>query len=311
MQCPRLDHFVRFNYNGTVSRCGHMINAPQFQTLEDMEKSDWLSNVKLQLKPKECARCFETELANGTSIRINAIKFHQQQNIPNYLSVGGVLDNVCNSACFTCDENHSTRIGSLTSKIFPIVDNSNNFWKLPLHRIVHLDINGGEPSASKNYKNLLKNLPSNIKSIRVNTNGSIFLDEVIDIINKGIKVTVTVSLDGINEVHDFVRWPIKWKKFYHNLLRYKSIPNLDLNTWTTISALNIGDFENIEKFVADNGLNHSYAFLHYPDPINVKYKNKMTEQFNYLFPNLVATDKNNQEELDSWLIKQKHVRDLE
>lgn len=310
MQCPRLDHFVRFNYNGTVSRCGHMIDPPQFNTLDDMERSDWLTNIKLQLRPKECTRCFETEAVNGTSIRINAIKFHQQQTVPNYLSVGGVLDNICNSACLTCDENHSTKIGSLESKTFAIVDNSNNFWKLPLHRIVHLDINGGEPSASKNYKNLLKNLPTNVKSIRINTNCSFFIEEIVDIIDKGIKVTVTVSLDGINEVHDFIRWPIKWNKFHQNLLTYKNVPNLDLNTWTTVSALNIGDFENITKFVAKNCINHSYAFLHQPDPINVKYKNNLTEQFRYLFPNRIAIDKNNQEELDSWLNKQKHLRGL-
>jgi len=286
-----------------------MIDPPQFNTINDMEKSDWLSNIKIQLKPKECARCFETESVNGESIRINAIKFHQQQTIPNYLSVGGVLDNVCNSACLTCDNNHSTKIGSLESKTFPIIDNSNNFWKLPLNRIVHIDINGGEPSASKNYKNLLNNLPHNVKSIRVNTNCSIFLDEVIDIINKGIKVTVTASLDGINGVHDFVRWPIKWDKFYQNLLRYKSIPDLDLNTWTTVSALNIGDFINIKKFVTQNNINHSYAFLHHPDPINVKYKNNLTEQYKDLFPNKIATDKNNQQELDSWLFVQKQLRD--
>ena len=38
MYCPRLDHFVRFNPNGTVSRCGHMVNSPEFDTLEKMGK---------------------------------------------------------------------------------------------------------------------------------------------------------------------------------------------------------------------------------------------------------------------------------
>ena len=179
MYCPRLDHFVRFNPNGTVSRCGHMVRQPQFATLEDMESSKWLVGVKENMAqdiwPIECERCMQTEQANGTSIRLNAIKFHKLQKQTDYLSVGGILDNVCNSACQTCDENYSTLIGGLKSKTYPIVDNSKRFWSLPTDRIVHLDINGGEPSASKNYKQILANLPKNFKSVRINNNCNLII----------------------------------------------------------------------------------------------------------------------------------------
>lgn len=308
MQCPRLDHFVRFNPNGTVSRCGHMISPPQFDSLLAMNNSDWLERIRIQLAPKECVRCIETERLNGTSIRLNAIKFHQQQTRPDYIVVGGVLDNVCNSGCLTCDEQYSTKIGSLKSRIFPIVDNSTRFWKLPTHRIVHLDINGGEPSASKNYRYLLANLPKNVQSIRINTNGSIIIDEIEDLINKGIRVTVTVSLDGINDVHDYIRWPIKWDKFYDNLLYYKNIKGIDLNTWTTVSALNIHNFLDIKKFTSDLNINHSYAFLHNPDPISVKYKNNLTLPYSNIFPGKVAVDINNQTDLDKFIEEQNSLR---
>jgi sulfatase maturation enzyme AslB (radical SAM superfamily) len=308
MQCPRLDHFVRFNPDGTVSRCGHMINPPKFDSLLAMEHSEWLANIREQLHPAECARCQETESINSTSIRVNAIKFHQKQTRPDYLIVGGVLDNICNSGCLTCDENHSTKIGSLTSKVYPIVDNSNKFWSLPLERIVHLDINGGEPSASKNYRDILKNVPPNVESIRINTNCSIVIDEIAELLDKGIQVTVTVSLDGINEVHDFVRWPIKWDKFYDNLMYYKGMDKLELNTWTTVSALNIHNFMAIKQFVANHQINHSYAFLYNPDPINVKYENDLTIPYKNIFPGIVAVDKNNQFELDEFIKKQKELR---
>lgn len=310
MQCPRLNHFVRFNPNGTVSRCGHMVSPPQFKSLQDMENSEWLERVRIQLTPKECVRCIETERVNGTSIRLNAIKFHQQQTRPDYLVVGGVLDNICNSGCLTCDEHHSTKIGSLNSRVYPIVDNSASFWHLPTYRIVHLDINGGEPSASKNYRHLLANPPKNVQSIRINTNCSMIIDEVEDLINKGIRVTVTVSLDGIEDVHDFVRWPIKWDKFYNNLMYYKNIEGLDLNTWTTVSALNIHNFIAIKQFAAKHKINHSYAFLHNPDPINVKYKNNLTEPYSNIFPGIVAVDRDNQTELDEFIGKQKGLRGL-
>ena len=94
MYCPRLDHFVRFNSNGTVSRCGHMVDAPQFNTLEDMEASGWLANTKELMKfdqwPKECIRCQETE---PNSIRVYATALNNQTIQKDYLQVGGVLDN--------------------------------------------------------------------------------------------------------------------------------------------------------------------------------------------------------------------------
>lgn len=310
MQCSRLDHFVRFNPDGTVSRCGHMINPPRFNSLLEMENSDWLQTVKSHDRPVECMRCVETESINNTSIRLNAIEFHKKQTQPDYLIVGGVLDNICNSGCLTCNQELSTKIGSLLSKTYPIVDNTNHFWKLPIERIVHLDINGGEPSASKNYKEILKNPPPNIKSIRINTNCSLIIDEVESLIDRGIQITVTVSLDGIEEVHDFVRWPIKWDKFYDNLMFYKSIKEIDLNTWTTVSALNIHNFIAIKQFVAKHQINHSYAFLHDPKPLSVQYQNNLTLPYKEMFPNIVAVDKNNQHELDEFIQQQKQMRDI-
>ena len=310
MQCPRLDHFVRLNPNGTVSRCGHMVDAPQFASLNDLDNSEWLYKTKQTIWPKECIRCRETESLGQESIRLHAIKFHQKQSRPDYLCVGGVLDNICNSGCLTCNKEHSTKIGSLHSKIYPIIDNTNRFWDLPTNRIVHLDINGGEPSASKNYKEVLQNLPSSIQSVRINTNCSIIIDDIETLINRGVRVTVTVSLDGIEEVHDFVRWPIKWDKFYANLMFYKSLKKIDLNTWTTVSALNLHNFTAIEQFTANNRLKHSFAFLHSPDPLNVRYKNNLTDPYQNMFPGVVAVDRNNQVELDEFIDREKALRGL-
>ena len=162
MYCPRLDHFVRFNTNGTVSRCGHMVDPPQYDSLEIMEASSWLANTKELMKldqwPTECVRCQETK---PYSIRMYATELDRQTTQKDYLQVGGILDNLCNAACQTCNQNLSSRIGSLNGPGFPIINNLDQFWKLPQDRIVHLDINGGEPAYSKNYKQLLKNLPPN------------------------------------------------------------------------------------------------------------------------------------------------------
>jgi len=269
MYCPRLDHFVRFNSNGTVSRCGHMVNAPQFDSLADMESSMWLAKTKEKMSsgqwPGECVRCQETE---PDSIRAYATALDNLTTQKDYLQVGGVLDNLCNAACQTCNENLSSRIGSLNGPGFPIINNIDQFWSLPQERIVHLDINGGEPSYSKNYKKILSNLPPNLKTLRLNTNCSTVLNELTDIANCGIEVTVTVSCDGIGAVHDFVRWPIPWQDFYRNLMTYKTMP-VTLNLWTTVSVLNVNDLPNIQQFAKEHGFDHSYAYLKSPVELSV------------------------------------------
>lgn len=277
MHCPRLKHFARLNPNGTISRCGHMINAPEFQSLESMESSAWLTEINdkfaCDIWPVECQRCEQTEKENGTSIRLNAIKLDASQTQPDYLQIGGVLDNVCNAACQTCGPSCSTRIGSLHRKDFPIVNNSEQFWQLPQERILHLDINGGEPSYSKNYKRLLQNLPPNLQTLRLNTNCGTVLTELVDIVKQGIEVTVTVSCDGIGPVHDFVRWPIPWNDFYNNLMIYKSMP-VKLNLWTTVSVLNVDDLPNIISFAQEHNIDHSYAYLKTPVELDVNNTNR-------------------------------------
>jgi molybdenum cofactor biosynthesis enzyme MoaA len=294
MQCPRLDHFVRFNPNGTVSRCGHMVNAPQYKSLEQMEASSWLANTKALFRfdtwPKECVRCQEVEQQTPSSIRIHAIALDALETQRDYLQVGGVLDNVCNAACQTCSPECSTRIGALTSKTFPIVDNSNRFWSLPQQRIRHLDINGGEPSYSKNYKKLLANLPPNLRTLRLNTNCNVVLEELTEIANRGIEVTVTVSCDGIGLVHEFVRWPIKWTTFYQNLMTYKTMP-VRLNLWTTVSVLNLHDLPNIQAFAKEHGIDHGYAYLKEPKELDV--------------------DNKNQEQVQAYIQRQKQLRGIE
>ena len=272
MQCPRLDHFVRFNPNGTVSRCGHMVAPAEFDSLEAMESSAWLANIKQQMSqgswPAECIRCQEVEATEPSSVRIHALALDQQTSEADYLQVGGVLDNVCNAACMTCSPDCSTRIGNLHGKDFTTINNLDRFWNLPQERIMHLDINGGEPSYSKNYKHILANLPPNLRTLRLNTNCNVVLEELTAIADQGIEVTVTVSCDGIGKKFEFVRWPIAWETFYANLMTYKTMP-VCLNLWTTVSVLNQDDLPNIQAFAQEHGIDHGYAYLKEPYQLSV------------------------------------------
>ena len=81
MYCPRLEHFTRLNRNGSVGKCGHMLNAKGFDTLEALDQSKWLQDVKDKMSkdqwPAECLRCEKSEQVKGESVRTNSIKRHK------------------------------------------------------------------------------------------------------------------------------------------------------------------------------------------------------------------------------------------
>jgi sulfatase maturation enzyme AslB (radical SAM superfamily) len=232
-----------------------------------------------------------------------------------YLIVGGVLDNVCNSACQSCHAGLSTKIGSLESKDYPRVDNYEVFKKLPQERIIEFDVNGGEPTASKNYKKVLKALPENVKIVRMNTNGSRMIPEIEEVLKRNIMVIVTMSLDGIGQVHDYARWPIKWDNYKKTLDAYLALQKqyklLQLDFWTTVSCLNIKTLPDIINFAKNKNIPHDWAFLEQPSVLSVKYDNKFTRLAKIMSPKEIAVDRNNDKELEDFIGRQDALRNID
>ena len=190
-----------------------------------------------------------------------------------------------------------------------------------------MDVNGGEPTASPNYKKLLRNLPGAVKIVRINTNCSRMIGEIKDLLRKDIKVIVTISFDGVGDTHDYVRWPILWKDFKNNVEKYISMrdqyENLRLNFWTTVSCLNAADLDNIIEFASTNKIDHSYGFCIRPDVLDIRHENKLTlrarEKFSKTGNKLLLAvgnkcctfKKNNDEQLKKFILSQDALRHID
>lgn len=321
MFCPRLEHFIRLNADGTIGKCGHMINAKGFNTYNELKESNWLQTIKDRMDndqwPNECVRCQQSEKVKGQSVRTNSIDRHKMLYPirKDYLIIGGVLDNVCNSACQSCNAGLSTKIGSLESfKNYTRVNNYELYKNLPLDRMLELDVSGGEPTASKNYKKVLNNLPKNTRIVRMNTNGSKTIREIEDALRRDIMVIVTMSLDGVGMVHDYTRWPIKWSNYEKTVDYYKNLQEkyklLKLDFWTTVSCLNVGNLDNIINFARNKKISHDWAFLTRPEVLNVKYTNRFTSIAKHLYPTEIAIDRDNDQQLEQFLQSQDRVRNI-
>lgn len=321
MWCPRLDHFVRLNHTGKIGKCGHMTNAKEFDNLEELQQSGWLQNIKAQMQdgkwPEECVRCEMTEKVKGESVRTNSIERHKLLHPirKDYLIVGGVLDNICNSACQSCNAGLSSKIGSLEyGKEYPRINNYDVLMTLPLERMVELDVNGGEPTASKNYKRVLSELPKSTRIVRLNTNGSRIINEIEDVLKRNIMVIITMSLDGIGKVHDYARWPIKWDDYLKTVDAYldlkKKYKLLQLDFWTTVSCLNVENLPSIIEFAESKGVPHDWAFLRRPDVLSVRYKNDFTVPARDLYPDTIAVDRDNTKQLAEFINRQDRLRGI-
>jgi sulfatase maturation enzyme AslB (radical SAM superfamily) len=303
-----------------------MTNPPSFKDYETMMSSPWTQQIRDTLDadqfPKECIRCKISEDSNQHSIRQSAIEEHDKQTKKDYLVADVMLDNLCNLGCQFCSPMASSKIGALySSSNYVVHDNRSHFEKLPLDRITQIDLAGGEPSYSKNIKNLLTNLPINVNSLRINTNCTTFMDEIIPLLDKGFNISISISLDGVGKVQEYVRWPIKWDKFCNVLNQYKDLQtkypdNLNLGFWTTINALNINDFNNIKSFTDSVNISFSYSLLQTPLALNIKYKNSLTIKakedsiINEIFNKQLACDIDNQQSLDNFLSKQDTLRGI-
>ena len=140
------------------------------------------------------------------------------------------------------------------------------------------------------------------------------IQELEDILKNGVTAIVTLSLDGIDHVHDYVRWPIKWTKYNENVQRYIELrdryKNLHLDFWTTLSCLNLNDFANIQAYAAQMRITHNWAFLHTPKVLDVRYTNRFTEYAEHEFIGQVAIDEDNDHELERYIKRQDLLRDI-
>jgi len=161
--------------------------------------------------------------------------------------------NLCNLICKMCNPKNSTQIGKdydelhrLDPEEFSAVLSldkssagydgviSEEQWVMydryiPYMRVLYLA--GGEPTLSKDNIRLLKRCVelgyAHKIAITINTNITNINTDLLDVISQFGYVVIIASLDGINEVQEYIRYPSKWTAIQKNLDR--------IAAWTAIS----------------------------------------------------------------------------
>lgn len=221
-------------------------------------KKDMLSDVK----HSRCSYCYmvednQTFGMNTTSNRVWYLKKLAPKDLDFFDKVENyrlnMVDlrwkNTCNFACIYCGPDLSSVWASELNLPQRINDDalqqSLNYIYSNIDTINHIYLAGGEPLLIKENLVLLKkiyNKKSDIE-IRINTNLSVINNDIYDLLKKFKKVHWTVSVDGIENEFEYVRYGSSWQQFLKNLMQLRQdfeIINFN-STWCIMTANGVLD----------------------------------------------------------------------
>lgn len=250
-----------------------------------------VENIKQQMlngiRPVECSVCWNIEERGKKSdrqLKNEAFDFYANKDIKviqqdckkgNYSTqiVKLYTSNLCNATCATCNSNHSSAWASLTNAQNKKLKITNTpFDRLDYSNIKMLTFVGGEPLYEKRNFGILQNLLSKGNSdcfVSLNTNGSVHLtDNQIDTLKSFKNLNICISIDGIQEKFEYIRFPLKWETLLKNIDIFRK-NSIVINVSYTISNLNLLYYEETIEWFNKEGLSFNHNLVSYPSYFNI------------------------------------------
>ena len=257
----------------------------------------------------QCSFCYREEALGKKSKRMIENERHDDLlreldkktvNPPVYLDLR--LGNKCNLKCRTCNplfssawsdevKNHpeNSAIQSYASQV-TTVSSYKDWYSNPktwesvsdyCDDLREVYLTGGEPMLIKEHELFLKQMVASYKSqnihLRYNTNLTVLPDYATQYFPHFKKVTLSCSIDGIQERNEWLRHPSRWTAIEENLKRACLLPkNVIVEVNCAISAYNILHFADLVVFFANfskaqnRKIEVSADLVHEPEVMNLK-----------------------------------------
>jgi sulfatase maturation enzyme AslB (radical SAM superfamily) len=145
-------------------------------------------------------------------------------------------------------------------------------------KVVYWDLYGAEPLVIQPLLNLLRHTADQghavNQQIYINTNGTIWRDEFIETFARFQSVHIGISIDGIGQQFEYMRYPAEWDHLTHNLDRYQMLAQthstVHIDVCITASLLNVWYLPEYLDFFADRGIAVGINLLHAPEHLNMR-----------------------------------------
>lgn len=242
------------------------------------------------------------------------------------------LGNTCNLRCRTCNPDSSSSWVTEWYDIYQIHRQSKTdflqkyktirniysptnekLWQTLedwIPKCIMIDFYGGEPLLVERSWDILKRCVaegySKDQELHFNTNATLFLNETqIETIKQFKQVNISLSIDGIEQKFEYMRYPAKWDIVSDNIEKYSQLmqnnTNIRVDFCYTVSILNVWDIVEFDLFVKNNypsmGIYYNMLFTpkHFsitiiPEDLKIlvrdrllNYSEKMSEITNILF----------------------------
>lgn len=245
------------------------------------DRDQRFQNFKKQLSqnkfPAECSAC-EIQERTGHSLRTSLDNLHPVVNPVYPREWHIVFGSICNLACWTCNENFSTKIqhhkiraGLLPeSFVAPNTDFGFNWENLKnnivksyqYHDDVRICVLGGEPAFNPvvlEFINFLltEGYASRTK-LEITTNGT-KNKRLFDALEKSQNwkdLHVFVSVDAIGSRAEWIRYDSNWQEVDASIDYYiRCADYVELHT--TLSVLNIQDLPDVVSYAQKKNINHT------------------------------------------------------
>ena len=241
---------------------------------------DWNTAILTEAREKNnqqqwlpgCWQCERLEKTGAKSFRKSMIeKFGVRENLSGPQRIDLLFDRSCNLACSTCGPHSSTMwIKHLKDNNLetPVVLETSNLEKvksilktLDLSNIGMIQFCGGETLLGNTYwqaAELLAELVPDAKNrleLGFQTNGTQPIDpKYYDLIDKFKLVKLMVSIDGVGEKFEYLRWPASWNQTVDNILNLKeTLPsNVMFFVQECTSCLNLFYSDEVGNWVKNN-----------------------------------------------------------
>ena len=260
-----------------------------------------LKNIRRQFltnkEPDICTKCFSNERVGGISDRMRFNDMYVGKINPDVITgnqYGSPIDldirpgNLCNLGCRMCGPISSTTIQKETQKnpimqhimgrgdieTTDVLKNAKNleFLLRNVDKGQRVKFLGGEPTIMPEVDEFLNILMErNLLDVPLHfttncTNGN---KRFIDKISKFNKVSFNYSVDGIGEVVEYIRHPVKFNSINTNIQTYAAIASHGEISFT-LQAYNFFNLVDTIKWSSALDISLRPELLMHPDPLSYK-----------------------------------------
>jgi sulfatase maturation enzyme AslB (radical SAM superfamily) len=242
--------------------------------------NDVRNSIKNKERSPDCSTCWTLEdqgLKSERQIHNETMDYLLDLNLDNIennsithgfhpVKIKIATSNLCNGQCVTCSSALSSSWAALEGKSAKY--KSFNISKLDINwqRIVSLSFVGGEPLLEKQNFAVLETLIAEGNTncfISFVTNGSVELSNYqIEILSQFLNLNICVSIDGVGNSFEYMRFPLEWNRLITNIGLFKNICEVSVSCM--ISNLNIYYYSQFIDFFKENNINYLCKQITYP-----------------------------------------------